>query len=83
MTASDLDRLRIRLLHTWTVIAAAQAKGLRTRLERFGGILSLQKNSEQNHQKLPKTIFLQRQFNRKPVMVKTKTNGKESLADNQ
>ena len=41
-------------------IAHARAEGLRTQLERFGGIMSLQKNGEKkkNHQRLPKTIFL-------------------------
>ena len=41
------------------------------------------KEQWKNHQKLPKTIFLQWQFNRKPVMGKTKRNGKESLSDKQ
>ena len=36
-------------------IAAARLEGLRTRLERFGGILSLQKNSEKQNKTKTKT----------------------------
>ena len=41
-------------VHNWTAIAAVQAKGLRTPLERFGGILGLQKNSEKTTRNYPK-----------------------------
>lgn len=67
-------------------LATALAEGLRNRLERFGGILSLQKNSEK-HTTYCQNKIMTMKIKRltEPVMGKTKNkiSGKESLSDKQ
>ena len=81
-TAARLDFLRGSPSPP-AAIATALAEGLQRRLERFGGIMKLQKNSEKrNTRYYPKHCYNNenKKMNRKPVMGKTKS-GKESLSD--
>ena len=53
-------------------IATARAEGLQTRFERFGGILSLKKNSEKTTRYHPKQYSYRKRLTEKPVMGKNK-----------
>ena len=66
-------------------IATARAEGLRRRFERFGGILSLQKNSEKTTRYYPKRYSYSenKRLTETQSWEKTKRSGKESLSDKQ
>ena len=80
--AARLDLLRGVLPPA--AIATALAEGLRKRVERLGVILSLQENSENTHQILPKQNYNNENKRlTEPVMGRTNISGKESLSDKQ